>query len=390
MKVGIIGYGKMGRNIFNLFSEAPVAVTVLGRDAAEMDRQNGRLEKRLRRAVSTGMLGEGDLARRLGALRFTTSWDDLRDCDLVIETVKEDLDTKIAVLRRAEATVSPQAVLTSNTSSLSITRVAENLREPVRFCGFHFFHPIQLTSIVEILTTRRTAPHVVEFLRQVSRDAGRTPLVMKDLAGSCINVPLAWHTCEMLYLLEQGLASPSWIDTIVGRFARVGPCETLDAIGIPFFTNVLRHTIDGFGFDLTVPELCHKLIRDGRFGKYANQGVYLYRDDRPTDDAPEYYRHPTQTHTPSGARSDDAGLHDRLLFPVYFSMLTVAQMGLGDLADLCHGISDVIGLKVDPLEEMRKLGSAGLREVFDRLRHELGPRYDCSPLAGIMASLDDR
>jgi 3-hydroxybutyryl-CoA dehydrogenase len=157
VKAGIVGYGKMGRNIFSLFGETPMEVTVLGRDPAEMDRQNGRLEKRLRRAVSTGMLAEGDLPRRVAALRFTTTCDDLRDCDVVIETVKEDLDTKIAVLRRAEETISPQAVLTSNTSSLSITRLAESLRDPARFCGFHFFHPIQLTSIVEILTARQTA-----------------------------------------------------------------------------------------------------------------------------------------------------------------------------------------------------------------------------------------
>jgi len=390
VKAGIIGYGKMGRNIFSLFSETPMEVTVLGRDPAEMDRQNGRIEKRLRRAVSTGVLGEGDLPRRLAALRFTTSWDDLRDCDVVVETVKEDLDTKIAVLRRVEETITPQAVLTSNTSSLSITRLAESLRDPARFCGFHLFHPIQLTSIVEILTSRHTAPHVVEFLRQISRDIGSTPLVMKDLAGSCINVPLAWHTCEMLYLLEQGVASPSRVDAIVGRFARVGPCETLDTIGIPFFTNLLRHTIDGFAFDLTVPELLHKMSRDGRFGKYANRGVYIYRDDRPTDDVLEYYANPAQTHTPRGARSDDEGLHERLLFPVYFAMLTVAQMNLGNLGDLCLGISDVIGLKLNPMEEMQKLGSDGLRKVFDRLRDELGPRYDCRPLADIMASLDDR
>ena len=390
MKVGIVGYGKMGRNIFTLCSETAMDVTVLGRDPSGMDRQNSRLEKRLRRSVSSGMLGEGDLSRRLAALRFTTSWDDLRDCDLIIETVKEDFDTKIVVLRRIEEMVSPRAVLTSNTSSLSINRMAERLRNPAQFCGFHFFHPVQLTSVVEIITGSRTAPHTVEFVRQISRDIGRTPLVMKDLAGSCINVPLAWHTCETLYTLEQGLASPSRIDAIAGRFARLGPCETLDAVGIPFFAEVLRHTIDGFGFDLVVPELCHKMIRDGRFGRYANQGVYLYRDDRPTDDALEYYRSPAQTHTPGGARSDDAGLYERLLFPIYFSMLTVAQMGLGDLGDLGLAISDVIGLKLNPMEEMQKLGSDGLREVFDRLRDELGPRYECRPLQGIMASLDDR
>ncbi|MBI4270752.1 MAG: hypothetical protein HY615_10505, partial [Candidatus Rokubacteria bacterium] len=149
-------------------------------------------------------------------------------------------------------------------------------------------------------------------------------------------------------------------------------------------------TLDGFAFDLVVPDLCAKLLRDGRLGKHASQGLYLYQGDQPLDDAPSYYLNPTQTHSPDGARSDDAGLYERLLFPIYFAILKVATMGLGSVEDLCLGISDLIGLKLDPLEEMRKLGSHGLRAVFDRLRDELGPRYECRPLRDTMARLDDR
>jgi 3-hydroxybutyryl-CoA dehydrogenase len=391
VKVGIVGCGKMGRSIFSLFSETPMEVAVLGRDSAEMDGQNRRHEKRLRRAVSGGMLGEADLPRRLAAFRFTTSWDDLQGCDVVIETVREDFDTKVEVLRRAEEMISPQAVLTSNTSSLSITRLAERLQDPTRFCGFHFFHPVQLTSVVELITAPRTSARIVAFLRQVSRDIGRTPLVVRDRAGSCVNVPLLFHCCEALYILEQGLASPSQIDSIIsGRFARLGTCEAIDAIGLPLLTDLLRQTLATFAADQAVPELCHRLIRDGRFGRYANRGVFIYRDDRPADDVPEYYLNRAQTHTPAGARSDEVGLYERLVFSMYFSLLRVAQEGLGDLGDLCFGMSDIVGLKLDPLEEMRKLGSKGLRDVFDRLRDELGPRFDCRPLEGTMATLDER
>jgi 3-hydroxyacyl-CoA dehydrogenase len=390
MKVGIIGYGKMGRNIFSLLSETPMEVVVLGRDAEAINREGQRLEKRLRRAVGGGLMTADELARRLATLRFTTAWADLRDCDLVIETIKEDFDTKIAVLQQAEASISPRAVLTSNTSSLSLTRLAERLREPARFCGFHFFHPVRLTSVVEVIVARRTAPDVVETLKTVSRDIGRTPLVVKDLPGSCVNVPLTWQTCETLYILEQGLALPSRIDSIVGRFARVGPCETMDTIGIPFFTDVLANTIDVFAAELVVPELCRTLIRDGRFGKYAGGGIYLYPGDAPTDAAPEWYVNPSQAHTPPGGRSDETGLYERLLFSIYFSALKVAQRELASLDDLCLGISDLIGLKLDPVAEMRSLGSHGLREVFGRLQDELGPRYDAKPLDSILTTLDRR
>jgi 3-hydroxybutyryl-CoA dehydrogenase len=391
MKIGILGGGKMGRSIFSLFSETSMKVTVLGRDPAEMDRQNRRNEKRLRRAVSSGMLDEAALPRRLAALKFTTSWDDLRGCDLVIETISEDFDKKVDVLRRAEEMIAPDGVLTSNTSSLSITRLAEHLQDPTRFCGLHFFHPVQLTSTTEIIIAPKTAPGVVEFLRQVSRDIGRTPLVVRDLAGSCLNVPLALHCCEVLYVLEQGLASPSSIDRMIsGRFSRLGPCETMDVIGVPLMTDLVRPILAAFAVDQAVPELCQRLIRDGRVGKYANQGIYLYQGDRPTDSAREYYLNPAQTHTLAGVRSDENGLRERLEFPFYLGLLKVAHAGLADLGELCRGLTDVIGLTVDPLEEMRKLGSKGLRETFDRLRDELGPRFDCRELHGIMATLDDR
>lgn len=363
-------------------------VAVLVRDPIKADDHNRRLERRLRRAGGSGMLNETELSNRLAALRFTASWQDLRDCGLVIETVTEDYQTKIEVLRQAERTVPAEAVITSNGSSLSITRMAESLRDPSRFCGFHFFHPIPLTSVVEIITSRHTAPRAVDFLRQVSGEIGRTPLVVKDVAGSCINVILSCLCCEALYVLEQGLARPSQIDALVGQFARTGPCESLDVVGIPFFTEVLGRMLEAFPFDLAVPGLCHKLIRDGRFGKYAGRGIYLYRDDRPQDDAPEYYLDPGQTHTSRAAPAYEASLRERLLFPIYFSVLGLAQMELADLGDLCLGIKDLIGMKIDPLEEMRKLGSGGLREAFDRLRRELGPRYDCTPLEEVLASLD--
>jgi 3-hydroxybutyryl-CoA dehydrogenase len=388
MKVGLVGYGKMGHGIFSLLSDAPVDVAVFVRNPARAEYESRRLEKRLCRAAGSGVLSAADLPRRLASLRFTSSWEDLRDCGLLVETVSEDYQTKIEVLRQAERMLSPEAVITTNGSSLSINLLAASLRDPTRFCGFHFFHPIRLTTVVEIITSRHTAPGTVDFLRRVSPQIGRRPLVVKDVAGSCINVALSCFCCETLYALEQGLASPSQLDALAGRFARIGPCESLDATGIPFFAEVFSRMLGAFPLDFALPELCHKLIRDGRFGKHVGRGVFLYRDDRPGDDSPEYYVNPCQTHSAGIAPSDEASLYERLLLPIYFMVLYLAQMGLAELSDLCLGIKDLIGMKIDPLQEMQKLGSRGLREVFDRLRRELGPRYDCHPLEGVMASLD--
>jgi 3-hydroxybutyryl-CoA dehydrogenase len=388
MKLGLLGFGKMGRNIFALASERPIQITVVDLDGEEMERTAKRWEKRLRREASGGTVPEAELVARREAVRFTTAWDELRGCDLVIETVFEDLETKREVLRRAEQIVPAEAVITSNTSGLSIARLAEALTDRTRFCGYHFFHPVQLTTIVEIITAATTSPATVEFLRTFSREIGRTPLVVRDLGGSCINVPLTCHSCEALYVLEQGLATPSRIDAIAGGFARFGPCEGMDVVGTAFFARLLGQMLAAFPVDYTVPELLGRLEGAGRRGKYATQGLYLYRDDRPVDSSAEDYVTPTQVHSRTGARGDDAGLRERLLYALYYPMLKLAQLRLASLADVCLGISDLIGLKIDPLAEMRALGSAGVRTVFERLQHEVGPRFDPSPLADALAELD--
>jgi len=387
MKVGLIGYGKMGRGIFSLLTAAPLEIVVLDVDPNEMERQNHRFRKRLQRAAAGGMLGEAEHQKQLAGTRFTTSWRDLRDCDLIIETVVEDLETKIEVLRRAEETVAPQCVIASNTSSFSINRLAACLRDPSQFCGYHFFHPVQLTSIVEIITSKHTSPAAVDFLRGVSRDIGRTPLLMKDWGGSCVNIALTFQSCEALYVLEEGLALPSEIDALAKQFARIGPCESLDVVGISFFNDIFHRMLADFPFDLPVPGLLEKLVRDGRFGKQAGRGLYLYVDDKPDDDAREYYVNPASARPAGTPPLDENRLIERLLFSIYFSVLRVAEMGLGDLGDLCFGIQDLIGMRIDPMEEIVKLGSDGLRAAFNRLRDELGPRYDYPKVEGVIASL---
>ncbi len=378
----------MGRGIFSLLNEAGLEVTVAVRDGAKADENNQKLEKRLRRSARGGLIDEDELTRRLAATRFTTDWAELAQCSVIIETVTEDWQTKVDLLGKLEPLVEPSTILATNSSSFSPTRLAAGLVRPERFCGYHFFHPIQLTSIVEIVVAEETRPDVVDTLCGLSREIGRRPLVFKDYAGSSINVILTGLSCEALYALEEGLVLPSQIDAIAGQFARLGPCESLDVIGIPFFTEVLERTLAAFPFQYVVPELCRKLIRDGRHGKYAGGGLYLYPDDRPTDDAREYYIEPAR-HAAACTLSGDAQcLTDRMLFQIYYCALYLAEMGLGELPDFCAGIEDLIGLKACPWTTMKSLGAQGLRSKFRQLEKVYGPRFDCTPVESALAQLD--
>ena len=347
------------------------------RDPAKAADNNRRFEKRLRRAADSGMLDPALVGPRLAAVRFTAALDDLADSDLVIETIVEDFAVKIELFHQLEALVAPGAILTTNTSSLSINRIADCLARPERFCGYHYFHPIQLTTLVEIVTARHTSAAVIPALREISRLTGRRPVVVKDEGGgSAVNVPLACLTMESLYVLKAGLAGPAEIDKVACDIARVGPCEGLDVLGIAFFIGIMERIIGPFALGYAVPEVCRKLLRDGRDGRYTGDGVFLYKDDRPVDDRRDYYLVPGQTHTPPGARSTYEGLFERLLFCLYYAMLKLARQGFVSLEDICFACFDVMMLKLDPLAHMQSLGAERLRETFRRLAAELGPRFD--------------
>jgi len=388
MNIGIVGYGKMGRGIFSLLSDAGSAVTVYVRDPLKAQEQQRKLEKRLLRSARGGLMTEAELEQQQKNLLFSSDLTQLADCGLIIETIVEDFEKKADILRRVEALLSSQAFITSNTSSLSITDLGAELKNPERFCGLHFFHPLQLTTVVEIIRAPGSSEQMIEQLAVMCRGLLRKrPLVVKDLPGSCINVPLSFQISESLYILEQGLALPSRLDAVADTIVRVPPCLSADIVGLPLVTAATERCLRFLPADFSIPDLGHKLLKDGREGKIINRGIYLYKDDRPVDDTMEYYANPNQTHS-RGGRSDDAALRERFLAPVYYAILLMAELELGSLEDLCAGVADVIGTKFDPLDEMKRLGSAGMREMFDRLAGELGPRYQSGPIANILESLD--
>ncbi len=387
MRVGLLGYGKMGRGIFSLLADSPLEATVLLRDPAKAEDGNKKLERRLKRAAANGLFPEAELSQRLTAYRFTTDWNELANCELLIESIAEDYDLKRETLQRLESIVAPSAIITTNSSSFSPTELGRSLQRPEQFCGFHFFHPIQLTSIVEIIVGEQTSPQVVEALREASLTMHRTPIVVKDYAGSAINVILTGLTCESLYILEQGLATPTQIDGIAAKFGRLGPCEAVDTIGVKFFTEVLERTLDKFPFRLAVPELLRKLIRDERDGKYSGRGLYVYRDDRPYDDDAEYYFNPAQTHSPTVTSGDESALLERLLIQIYYYILFLSEMGLGTIDDFSYGIQDLIGLRESPVEKMREIGGEQLRDTCRRLQSVFGDRYSPKPVSKSLAEL---
>ena len=378
MKIGLVGHGKMGTSIFHLLSSAGLEVTVLVRTRDQAEKNNVRQKARLQRGLRQGLLDEGEFAKRLSDQKFTSSIQDLRDCELVIESISEDMESKSRLFRDLEKNVRPQSIIVSNTSSLSINALARNFDHRERFCGFHFFHPIPLTSVVEIIEGDDVSPQTVDFILRLSRSLGRTPLIVRDGPGSVLNAILACDCCEALYILEEGLASPSEIDRVAGRFLRIGPCESLDIIGLEFFARLFERTLIARPGNFRAPSLLFKLVADERKGRDSGKGIFLYQNQRAEDDAPGYYLDPNERRSFEGAGPIPEIIGKRLLFALFLGGLYVVGRKLASPEVVDLGIRDILGMKDGPFTLMKAMGKEKLKTELEALALTFGPRFDPS------------
>jgi 3-hydroxybutyryl-CoA dehydrogenase len=381
MKIGLLGYGKMGRGIFSLITGAGLPITVYVRTQEKADKNNLQLDKRLQRALRGGEIDAATAARLRSEQRFTCNLADLSGCNLIIESIVEDFEQKTTLLRELNCHLHPEAIVASNTSTFSIAALATSISRPERFAGFHLFHPVTLTGLIEILEWEGVRQDVIARLSELTRLLGKQPLIFRDTPGSAINSILACYYCEGLYILEQGLASPSQIDRLTASFCRIGPCESLDVIGLPFFTESFERMADYRPPQLTTPTLLHGLLAVGRHGKAVGKGVYLYEQDIPKDDTPDAYRIPGQKHSNPAASADPETLRQRLLYAICCGVLFNLSRRLGAPDDMDRAAAEVLGMDRSPFTVMRAIGRGPLAADLERLGRDVGCRFDPALLA---------
>jgi 3-hydroxyacyl-CoA dehydrogenase len=389
MKIGIIGFGKMGLAIFSLLAGKTHEVTVLVKDKAKKKDGETKCLKLLKRSLRRKAITESEFQKKTESLKFTCKVEDLASAEVVIETICEDYQEKESILSRLESVVSRTAVLVTNTSSISIEQLAKVLTYKDRFCGLHFFHPLMFINLVEIIRYADTPDELLNFLLDFCEDMGKQAIVVYDSPGSMINLILAHYYIESLYILEEGIALPSKIDTLAKKFSYIGPCESLDVIGIDLFIEILTNimgwplnshsqpyekTID-VGNGHHIPYLFHQLISRKRFGKNTSKGIYLYGRGRPIDDAPEFYAHPA--HEPFSVDSNklDKLIENRLLYSVFNGCIYSFQKGLSSLEEADFGVKEILVMKNGPFNMMTRIGKHQLKENFDFLAQNVGERF---------------
>jgi 3-hydroxybutyryl-CoA dehydrogenase len=277
--IGVVGAGAMGSGIAQLAAQAGHIVVLVDQHEAALERSAAALAKVAARLVEKGKWSAADSARIQSAIDRATELDSLAACDWVIEAIVEDLGVKQSLFQSLETIVAPDAVLATNTSSLSVTAIAGKLQHPERFVGLHFFNPAPLMALVEVVPALQTNALHVDRAKSMMDTWGKSPVVTKDTPGFIVNRVARPFYGEALRIFEEGLASQETIDAAMRNAGfRMGPFELMDLIGNDVNYAVSCSVFDAFYNDPRYrPSLIQKQHVDaGWLGRKSGKGYYTY------------------------------------------------------------------------------------------------------------------
>jgi len=400
MHVGIVGTGKMGTALLKLLASTPHYITILasGADKAEKSRQ--KYFKKIGREFKRGRISEEEYNHIKAVRKFTHKIDDLAGCQLVIESIVEDFEAKTSLFRKLELVLDKDAILATNSSAISISDLAEKLHYKNRFCGLHFFYPVFMMSLVEIIRKADTQPRLIGLMKDFCRQIGKKPIVVLDCPGSAMNIILVYYYLEAFYILESGLALPSEIDKLAKQYFYTGPCESVDTIGIDLFVSALKiqsrpdsicpvrwtddplEQIDseksGGREGFYIPHLFRKLIAENRREAGVAKKVYDFEDN------PEFYIDETgmtSRITPDAKKKEKDLIVKRLLYAIFNGAIDSVQKGKSSIKELDIGLKEVLWMNQGPFSMMKKIGRKKVQEDFDYLLSNVGKRFTQTALS---------
>ena len=277
--IGVVGAGLMGRGIAQVSAQAGLAVVLVDVTDAALNQGLAAIAASLDRMVDKGKLGAGDRAATLARITLSTSYADLAQAGLVIESATENPAVKMQILRQLEATVAPGAVIATNTSSISITQLAAVLTHPARFIGVHFFNPVPVMALVELIDGLQTSADTHAICQAYARAVDKTPIAVKNAPGFVVNRILCPMLNEAVFALQEGQASARDIDLgmTLGCNHPIGPLALADLVGLDTLLAVMNVFYDSYNDPKYRPApLLKEMVAAGWLGRKSGRGFHRY------------------------------------------------------------------------------------------------------------------
>jgi 3-hydroxybutyryl-CoA dehydrogenase len=281
--IAVIGAGTMGHGIAQVAAAAGFKVLLSDLNLEALAHGVSEIEKNLAKGVQLGKLTEADSDKTLQQIHGTTNLNECARADLIIEAVPERLDLKQDILHQLEVASDQPFVFASNTSSLSITEISRTSRRPENVIGMHFFNPVHIMRLVEIVVGKQTSETSVQTVVSVGKRMRKEPIIVKDVPGfasSRLGVALG---LEAMRMLEQGVASARDIDTAMelGYNHPMGPLKLTDLVGLDVRLNIAEYLHRELGSEtFQPPEVLRRLVTEGKLGKKTGQGFYDWKNDK--------------------------------------------------------------------------------------------------------------
>jgi 3-hydroxybutyryl-CoA dehydrogenase len=279
-KIGVCGCGQMGAGIAEVAAKA--GVEVIAREINEdlLKKGLGRVEKSLAKAVEKGKLDEASKGSILSRIKGTTRLEDLADCDLICEAIVENMDEKLKIWRALDGMVKKDAIFASNTSSLSITEMAAVTKRPAQFCGLHFFNPVPVMKLVELVKAVATSDATYQTARGFAEKVGKVVVACKDRPGFVVNVLLVPYLLDAIRAYQDEVATREDIDNgmKLGCGHPMGPLELTDFIGLDTIYYIAEILFDEFkDHHYAAPPLLKTMVKAGYLGRKSGRGFYEYK-----------------------------------------------------------------------------------------------------------------
>jgi 3-hydroxybutyryl-CoA dehydrogenase len=278
-RVAVIGAGQMGNGIAHVFAQSGFDVTMIDVSADALKRGKDTIAGNLDRQIKKGTLPAADKDAILGRVATAQGLDGVKDASLIVEAATENRDLKFKIFTDLDAVAAPNAILATNTSSISITEIAARTRRPEKVIGMHFMNPVPVMQLVEIIRGLATSGETTQRVVELSKAVGKTPVEVNDFPGFVANRILMPMINEAIYCLMEGVGTPEAIDTVMklGMNHPMGPLALADLIGLDTCLAILEVLHDGLGDPKYRPcPLLRKYVAAGWLGRKSKRGFYAY------------------------------------------------------------------------------------------------------------------